>query len=177
MNQNNILKSDPEKVRELINLNFDVRQYFYSQADVNLLNWLWENKFFDVIQQKIDKDEPNLYRMPELDYLARMAEKDSSTVTDIMLSVDSTPESFNPEVISRFQWICNNLSAVDLARIIPKIKSEQWIKLMSKFRHSAFEYEKMLDILTDSKDYPTLLNLIEEVLTVRDKNEIGRKHR
>ena len=174
MNQNNILKSDPEKIRDLINLNFDVRQYFYSQADVNLLNWLWENKFFDVIQQKIDKDEPNLYRMPELDYLARIAEKDSSTVTDIMLSVDSTPESFNPEVISRFQWICNNLSAVDLARIIPKIKSEQWIKLMSKFRHSAFEYEKMLDILTDAKDYFTLLDLIEEVLTVRDKNEIGK---
>lgn len=167
-------KIDKEKIKKLIGINPDSRRYFFRRADSTWLNWLWENNFFDVIKEKsLDLDKYG-YVTPELDYLVKAAEEKPKEVVDIMLTVPINIETFNPEVADRFLWICGELPQEQLARIVPKIKEENWIQLMSRYAHSAFEYKKMVDTLSKSKDYATLLILSEMILTIRKKEEISK---
>ncbi|MCK4815556.1 hypothetical protein KA005_07290, partial [bacterium] len=110
-----------------------------------------------------------------MDYLAKVATKMPERVADIMLTVTISPQHFNPEVVDRFLWICQSLPAEQLARIVPKIRDEKWVLLMEKFNHWGFEYEKMMEILANAKDYSSLLILTEAILEVRAKEDISKK--
>jgi len=44
-------------VLELINVNNDAKQYFYAKADAKWLDWLWGNKFLDIIKQNAEDSE------------------------------------------------------------------------------------------------------------------------
>ena len=90
---------------------------------------------------------------------------------DILLIVSISPQHFNPEVVDRFIWICQSLPAEQLARVVSKIRDEKWPLLMEKFNRWGFEYEKMLKILADAKDYSSLLTLAGAILEVRAKGE------
>lgn len=75
-----ILEQEPtslniDDVKSLVNLNPDARQYFFTKVDENWLDWLWNNGLLDVIKQKAEDPTRYGYRTPELNYLARMAEK------------------------------------------------------------------------------------------------------
>lgn len=132
------IKFNPEKIRDLIGLNFDARQYFFTKANENWLDWLWNNGLLDVIKQKAEDPTRYGYRTPELNYLVRMAEKKPKEVADIMLSVVISKDNFNPEVIDQFLRICSSLPAEQLARIVPKIRDEGWVQLMSIFNQWGF---------------------------------------
>ena len=166
---------DSEALQELLNINYDARRYFYSKTHEKWLGWLWENGFLDVIKEKSEDPTRYSYRSPELDYLAKVATKMPERVADIMLTVAISPQHFNPEVVDRFLWICQSLPAEQLARIVPKIRDEKWVLLMEKFNHWGFEYEKMMEILANAKDYSSLLILTEAILEVRAKEDISKK--
>lgn len=161
-----------QKIQELIGVNPDARQYFFSKADVRWLEWLWKNGFLDAIKQKAGDPTRYGYRMPELNYLARVAEKKPKEVTDIMLAVPISKETFNPEVIDQFLHICSGLPAEQLARVAPKIRDERWIPLMGVFNRWGLEYEKMFQTFASVKDYKNILILAEAVLSVRTKEKI-----
>ncbi len=165
------IKFNPEKIRDLIGLNFDARQYFFTKANENWLDWLWNNGLLDVIKQKAEDPTRYGYRTPELNYLVRMAEKKPKEVADIMLSVVISKDNFNPEVIDQFLRICSSLPAEQLARIVPKIRDEGWVQLMSIFNQWGFEYEKIFQTLAVAKDYESILTLAEAVLAVKTKEE------
>ncbi len=160
-----------ERVRELITLNIDARQYFYSQADHRWVNWLWKNEFFDCIKQKSENPSRFGYATPELNYLLRASESEPQLVLEIIHNVPITVETFNPEVISQFLRIGATLPADSLARLVPKIKDEEWVKLMEAFNDGGFSYKDMLKTLSDEKDYASMLLLIDALLSVRN-NEI-----
>ncbi|OQB44548.1 MAG: hypothetical protein BWY03_00070 [Parcubacteria group bacterium ADurb.Bin159] len=165
-------KFDPEKIRELIGLNLDARQYFFTKADENWLDWLWNNGLLDVIKQKVDDPTRYGYRTtPELNYLVRIAEKKAKEVVDIMLSVSIPKDNFNPEIVDQFLRICSSLPAEQLARIVPKIRDDGWVRLMSVFNQWGFDYKKIFQTLAAAKDYENILVLAEAVLTVRAKEE------
>lgn len=166
-----------KEVSDLISANNDARQYFFTKADENWLEWLWDNGFLDIIKQKAEDLTRYSYRTPELNYLARMAEKRPKEVTNIILAVPISKETFNPEVIDQFSRICSTLPAEQLARIVPKIREEDWVKLMSIFNIWGFEYEKMFQTLSVNKDYKSILTLAEAVLAVRTKEEIKQTSR
>ncbi len=167
-----LIKLPPsEMVSNLIVVNDDAKIYFYSQVTEDWLDWLWEQGFLNSIKSTPADKTKYSYQMPELEYLVRMAEKLPEKVTDIILEVNSSADSFNPEVIDRFLWIASILSAEQIARLVPKIEQENWVKLMADFRHWGFEYEKILGRLLEAKDYENLLKLSEVVLSVRDIDE------
>ncbi len=168
---------DVKKVRELIELNPDSRQYFYTKADERWLSWLWENGFLDVIKQKSEDPTRYGYRTPEINYLVKVSEKEPAKVADIMLQVPISAENFNPEVVDRFLRICSTLPATELKRMVKKIRDERWVQLMGAFNDWGFEYEKMLQTLTIAKDYDSVLILAEAVLAVRTKKEAERETR
>lgn len=168
---------DVKKVKELINLNPDSRQYFFFKADERWLDWLWKNGFLDVIKEKIEDPTRYGYRTPELSYLVRMAEKVPAKIVDIMLAVPVSVETFNPEVIDRFLWICSTLPAEQLARVVQRIRDEKWIPLMGAFNKLGFEYEKMFRTFANAKDYKSILILAKAVLSVRTKEEIKETSR
>jgi hypothetical protein len=174
MKNDSTSKLKADKVRELISLNFDSRQYFFAKADERWLDWLWKNGLLAEIHKRAPDPTKHTYRTPELDYLNRAADKNAPKVVDIMLEVSSSPEAFNPETIDRFLSICSKLPADQLARMIPKIHGENWVKLMSVFNDPGFEYEKMLTILLNAKDYDNALLLAETILSVRSKGEIKK---
>ena len=176
MNTNDKPKISVAKIRELIGLNFDSRQYFFAKADEKWLSLLWENGLLDEIKKKAPDPTKQSYRTPELQYLAKVAEKDPTKVVDIMLQISSKPEVFNPEVVDRFLWICSKLPAEQLARMVKKIHEENWVKLMSIFNDPGFEYEKMLTILFGAKDYDSLLLLAETILSIRTKEEVEKSN-
>lgn len=168
---------DVKKVRELIELNPDSRQYFYTKADERWLSWLWENGFLDVIKQKSEDPTRYGYRTPEINYLVKVSEKEPAKVADIMIQVPISAENFNPEVVDRFLRICSTLPATELKRMVKKIRDERWVQLMGVFNDWGFEYEKMLQTLTTAKDYDSVIILAEAVLTVRTKEEAKQETR
>lgn len=167
-------KPDPKKIRELIGLNFDSRRYFYSKADERWFSWLWENGFFDVIKEKAQDPTRYSYQTPELDYLSRAVEKIPTKVADFIHSIPISKETFNPEVVDRFLWICRNLPATELARIVPKIRDEQWIRLMGPFGRWSFEYKQMLERLSVQHDAVSIIILAQAILLVRTKDEFKK---
>ena len=109
--------NDPkyQEAKRLINLNEDSRQYFYEKANETWLEWLWENGFFDVLKQKAEDPTKYSYSTPELRYLVRMAETKPEIVTEVMLGIPISEETFNPEVIDQFLRICGVLPGAQLA--------------------------------------------------------------
>ncbi len=154
-------------------LNRDARDYFFSKADARWLTWLRDNSFFDVLKESSKDPHQIAYSMPELSYLLRMSEdsQNSSLIADIILDTPISQENFNPEVIDRFQRIVAHLDAQDIARVVPKILSDQWPLLMSDFNQFGFEYKEMLQKLADARDYQSILALAKATLSVRSKKE------
>lgn len=158
----------------ILKVNPDAHQYFYTKADESWLNWLRRNGFLDVIKERAADPTRYGYRTPELNYLVRMTEKVPARVVDIILDVKVSKETFNPEVVDRFSWICSILPAKELARVVPKIREENWIPLMGPFNRWGFEYEKMFKTLADAKNYKSILVLAKAILVVRSKEEVGK---
>jgi hypothetical protein len=155
---------------DIIGVNEDAKRYFFLRADETWLDWLWANNFLDAIKSKIL--DGSLYRMPELDYLASVAEKVPEKVTNIILEISSEPNNFNIEVVSRFLWISSSLPGDQIVRLVPKIKAENWVRLMNKGNNWGFEYEKMIEKLSAIGNYNSLLELIDVILSIRTKKEV-----
>ena len=113
--------------------------------------------------------------MPEIIYLIKMSSTCPEKVVDIMLQIPISKENLNPSVIDGFLIICSgsDLPADQLARVIPKIKQENWVKLLGYFNYLGFEYEKMIQTLRKAKDYSSIIDLSEAILAIRPKKEIG----
>lgn len=166
----------PKMVADLILKNDDAHQYFFATVDERWVDWLWKNNFLDAIKNKADDPSGHRYRMPELNYLVRISDKDPLKVADIILNEDvaDSVDKFNPEVVDQFTYICSALPAEQLARIVPKILKNKWVYLMRDFRHSEFSYEKMLKTLFEAKDYGSLLILSEALLMVQPEEEMEK---
>jgi predicted RNA-binding Zn ribbon-like protein len=160
------------EIEDLIYINSDAHFYFFYKADERWIDWFWENGFLDAIKQKAEDPTRYSYKTPELNYLVKVAEKIPEKVVDIMLKVPISKETFNPEVIDRFVYICSKLPVEQLVRMIPKIKSEKWIPLMNIFNQRMYGYEEILKKLFEAKDFDNLLTLAETILSVKSKEEI-----
>lgn len=156
-------------VLDLISANADAKQYFYSQAGATWFDWLSSNGFLDVVKNPMT----GTVRLPELDYLANVAEQIPQKVVDFLLKIPVSAKTFNPPVLGHFWWICKALPAEQLSRIVGKIRDERWVALMGP-ANRWFEYKKMFKTLADAKDYESVLILAEAVLLVRAKDEIFR---
>ncbi|MCY3800161.1 MAG: hypothetical protein OXG46_01140 [Chloroflexi bacterium] len=168
----NPLSPSKERLQKLLDVNFDARRYFYHKSDERWLDWLWRNGFLNVLEE----EDPSLdgFRTPELDYLSRMAEKCPAQVVDIMLAIPISTDMRSQEVVYGFLRICHALPANQLARVIVKIRAEQWVPLLDEiYNHSGFEYEGMLSTLVDANDFESFFLLAEAVLTVRSGEETG----
>ncbi|HEY4499086.1 MAG TPA: hypothetical protein VJH94_03425 [Candidatus Paceibacterota bacterium] len=157
-----------------VTLNFDARKYFYTRVDDSWFDWLWENGFFELIKEKAEDATRYSYQTPELDYLTRVIEKIPGKVVDFMLTVPVSKETFNPEVLDRFLWSCGKLPAQELARIVPKIRDEQWVRLMGPFNRWGFEYKQMFEKLVPEQDYVSIITLAQAILLVRTKEEFKK---
>lgn len=166
-----------ENVVSLININDDARQYFYSKADEKWLKWLWVNDFLKDIYKKAEDLTQYSFRMPELNYLVRITESIPDIVTEIILDVKISKDSYNPEVVDQFTSICSKLPSVYLNKIVKKIRDEKWVTLMGSYTLYGFEYADMLKRLNESRDYESLLILSEAILTVRRKDAATVKNK
>lgn len=152
--------------------NLDTRRYFFSMADETWLGWIWEKGLLDEIKKPVSDITKYSRYLPELDYLVKMAEKDPQTVTEIIISVPVSLETFNPEVIDRFTWIISLLPIDQIKTLLPKILHENWVQLMSPFHRSGYEYIKIVEKLKESGDPDVLISLAEIMLTPRSKEEV-----
>jgi hypothetical protein len=153
----------------------DAKDYFFDKADERWIDWLWGNGFLDAIKQKAEDPTRYSYKTPELNYLVKVAEKVPEKVVDIILQVPISKETFNPEVIDRFVYICSKLPVEQLVRMIKKIKNEKWIPLMGVFNQWMYGYEEMLKKLFEAKNFDNLLILVEAILSVKSREEIKAK--
>lgn len=162
---------------EILNSNTDAKRYFFSKADETWLSWLWTNGVFQNL--KIPAEDPTKYgyKMPELDYLVRMAEKDPETVAKIIDSTAISQTTFNPEVIDRFQWIIGLLPIEQIKFLLPKMLKENWAQLMSPFNRSGYEYHKMVEKIVASKEYEVMNLMAQVLLTVRSEEELAKTER
>lgn len=165
-----------EEVFSLISKNNDAKRYFFFKANENWLDWLWNNGFLDIIKIKPDDSTTYGYGTPEINYLSEMITKVPEKVTQIILDKNTatTKENFRPELIDQFLRMCDSLPANQLALVVSKIHEQKWVRLMSKFNHFGFEYEKMFKVLSDAKDYKSILLLAETALDVREKEDLKK---
>ena len=163
------------KVAQELIKNEDAKRFFFSQANENWLNWLWQKGFLNGISNKAMDPTKYAYRMPELEYLTRVAEKKSADVTQIINSVKISEANFNPEVIDRFLWIISDLPAEQIKTLTIKIKDEKWVYLMRGFRKSGYEFEKIIKKLVGEKENSAILELAQAILIVKSKTEILEK--
>lgn len=161
-----------EVASELININEDAKRYFFFKANEKWLPWFYKNNLFKKLKDKAQDLTKYSYRLPELEYLTRMTEKEPDVVTDIIISIPISEATFNPEVVDRFFWITGLLPATNIKIILPKILLENWPKLMALFGRSGYEYQKMVEKLVEVKDYDSLITLAEIIFTTRSKEEL-----
>lgn len=164
-----------DDIYSLIGANDDAKQYFFSKADEKWLGWLWKNGFLDAIKEKSLDPSSYGFRMPELNYLFRVSEKESDIVTDIICSFQISSNNFNPEVVDQLTRIAGKLPTKCLEKIVPKIKNEGWIKLMGSYTQYGFEYADMLKTLNGDKAYESILILSEAMLQIRNKKDITER--
>jgi len=162
---------DAAHLHELLNINFDTRQYFFSTAHEEYLNWLDESGFLEPIRQPVNEASSYSYRTPELDFLSRVAATQPNKAVDVMLSVPISQDRFNPEVLDRFLWLVRSLPAEQLARIVCKIRDDRWPELMARFKLHSFGYERMFQTLSEAKDEKSILVLAEAVLAIKPRGE------
>ena len=162
-------------ILSLINANDDARQYFFSKADEQWLEWLGKNGFLEAIKEKAPDPNSYSFRMPELHYLVSVADKKPDLVTSIICSFKVTSKIFNPEVIDQFTRIGSKLPARCLKKVVKKIRDEAWIELMGKYTQYGFEYADMLKTLDVANDSESILILAEAVLKVRKKEDLQEK--
>ena len=168
--KNNInQKSDKQKIEQIINLNPDSKQYFFSKADEKWLDFLWKNGFLDILKEAKDPMQYR-YQEPELTYLLKVAHKKPKRVTDIMLEICSAKKRFIPMEVGHFLYICRTLPAKQLSRIVPNIKKYGWVRVGGRSL-DYFDYKEMLETLLKAKDYENLLILIEVMLTIKTKED------
>jgi hypothetical protein len=163
--------TDTSILRRLLAVNFDARRYFFTVAPEDLLGWLRANEFLQPIWEVPESPANPSYQTPELDYLVKVATTQSQKVVDIMLTVAISSEHFNPEILDRFLWICQNIPADQLARILPKLRDEGWTRLSRRFTSPGFAYQRMFQKLTAAKDYHSVLVLAEVVLALRSRDD------
>lgn len=162
-------------ISSLINKNDDARQYFFSKADENWLEWLWENGFLNAIKKKAPNPNSYGFRMPELLYLVNAADKKPDTVTNIICSFKISSKNFNPEVVDQFTRISGKLPARCLQKVVRKIRDEEWIKLMGKYTQYCFEYTDMFKALHELEDFQSILVLAKAILQVRSKEDLKER--
>lgn len=168
-------KKDKELVKVFVNNSYDSKIYFFSKADENWLHWLWTKGFLVALKKPAEDLTKYSYRMPELDYLMRMAVKEPAEVTQIIDSVKISEASFNPEIIDRFLWIISTLPAEQIKTLTAKIRDEKWVYLMRIFRKTGFEFEKIIKKLVEKKESNAILELAQAILAVKSKAEITEK--
>ncbi len=100
------LKKGPESANIEVTRNFfindDAKRFFFAQANESWLDGLRKNGFLDNLEKKSDDPTKYSYRMPELEYLTRMAEKEPAKVAQIINSIKIFKDNFNPEVVDTF---------------------------------------------------------------------------
>ena len=163
------------KVAQDLLVNDDAKKFFFSQADEAWLDWLWKGGFLDEIKRKSENPNVIAYRMPELEYLMRIAEKEPIGVSKIIDSVKITETNFNPEVIDRFLWIINSLPAEQIKTLTGKIIKEEWVRLTWKFRKSGYEFEKIVRKLVEKKESKAILELARAIFAIKNKEEISKE--
>jgi len=166
---------DISYLRLLFSLNHDAKRYYFSQVDENWLDWLWQNNFLKDIEKKAEDQTRYSYRMPELEYLARMAEKKPAKVAEIIFKTKISTENFNPEVIDRFLWIMRSLSAEQIAKLAKKIRDEKWVYLMKDFNKSGYEFDEIVKKLAEKKEGQALIELSGAILEVKIKQDLDKK--
>lgn len=167
-------KAAVAEIHPVVVANPDARRYFYSRIDGTWFDWLRQNGALDVVKHKSEDPTHYSYRTPELNYLARVVEQVPDKVADFILTVPVSKETFNPEVVDRFLWTASNMPAKDLARIVPKIRDEQWVRLMGPFNRWGFEYKRMFEKLAEAHDQDSIITLAQAVLLVRTKEEFKK---
>lgn len=168
--KNNRRKKDLVKI--FFNNSADSKLYFLSQVDDSWLEWLWTKGFFAKLKEPVGDATKYSYRLPELQYIVRMAEKKPDVVAKIIASVPISKDTFNPEVVDRFFWIAGLLPVERVEVLLPKILKENWVQLMSQFNKSGYEYQQMVKKLKEVKAYDALIVLAKIILTVRTKEEL-----
>lgn len=183
-----VLRKNPEEVKkqEVLELmpkdNFDAKNYFFTNADERWIEWLWNNGFLDIVKTQSEDMTKYSYTTPEINYIVKVAEKawPKFIVDKIILNEkvatykNEKGSNFRPEFINQILRICTKLPADLLIKVIPKIKEQNWVKLMSSFGQWGFEYEKMFGILYKAGKIDELIDLAEVVLSVKTKAELGK---
>ncbi|MFA6522437.1 MAG: hypothetical protein WCT24_02515 [Patescibacteria group bacterium] len=164
-------------VAQSLQVNEDAKRFFFSLADESWLGWLWQEGFLDEIKNKAEDPMRYSYRMSELEYLTRMAEKNPQKVTEIIASVSISQANFNPEVVDRFLQIINSLPAEQIKTLTAKIRDERWVHLMRDFQKTGYEFEGMIKELVGKNEGDAILELAQAILTVKSKKEIPEKER
>lgn len=167
--------ADTDAVEALINENFDARDYFFEKIDASWIDWLCTNDFFEKLYEPAEDPTRYSYRMPEINYLEKVVNKEPDKVTKLMLGVDPK-ENFNPEVVDRFTRIAEKLEGENLKKMVEKIHDENWVKLMENFGESGYVYKDILEKLIAEEGCDTSLALADTVLTVRENRDSSRSN-
>ena len=171
-------KGMEEDLKLILSVNLDARQYFYAKADGWWLGWLWKKGFLNVTSESAVDSGADDIRIPELQYLVRMAEKRPANVVGILLTLPAYSDPSNQAVYYYFLRICQSLPAHQLARMVKKIRKEKWPTLMDGIAtQTGFEYDKMCETLANAKDSKSLMVLTRAVLSVRTKEETNKESR
>ena len=152
--------------------NNDARRFFFSRAGEEWVEWLRDNNFFACLQEPARDKSQYSYRLPELEYLTRVAQKQPESVSSIIEDTPISEETFNPEVLDRFFWILGLLTVDQVKRLLPKAIKEGWVRLMSPFHTTIFEHKKILENV--SSDPETLLLFARMVLAPRSKEDLSK---
>ena len=149
----------------------DAKRYFFYKADESWLQWLWDKKFLKAITEKAE-DSAKYTRMAELKYLARMGDIVPVQATKIIKEIPISKENLNLEVLNQFIWIIDSVPVEQAKELTSKMRDEGWIRLMRDLKKSGYEFHKLVENLSEAKEFDALLELAQAILTIKTKEEL-----
>ena len=158
-----------EEVRSIIYKNLDARRYFFTQADDRWIDWLFQNDFLN-ITKLTQEYQGNLYTMPELQYLDKVASEKSSSVTQVIKAIPCTELSFDANLIEKLTYLISKLSPKDIALLIDKMEAEEWVSHMKAIRWG-YSFKDILTKLDQAREFSSLLKLSRLLLQTRKREE------
>ena len=179
MTKNNKQKNELYELQKAINFNNASKEYFYQKVKITSLSWLYENKFFDILNEEVKEDGLH-YNLPELNYLKRCATENNQNINNVDIEnklitiIENTTinDNTNKVVLDTFVTLISNFNKIDnIEKLIEKMLNDKWLNKMFPFTREGYRYTDIVKKLGDHKKYKTLFKLAESFYTKNKKSE------
>lgn len=164
--------TDAEDLLGHLNDDHIARSYFLGRADERWIGWFRENGIFGFLSEGRMTVPDEKAVPPEIFYLFRVASRRPGEVAAIISEAVISEKSCDASIIWSLFAIISLLPVPELVQLMPKIRNEEWVKILGKQGVREFGYHEIVAKIRATRDNKSFLLLAEALLTLRPRESL-----